>query len=425
MKTLIRSLVFAALVATFSLPVLAAINFMADGDTATQEQQDQAKADLYKKFTDNRNTNPQVAYDAGREYLTKYGTDNDQYVAYIKKWVTKYEAAMRIQTLEQNITANKFADAFTLAKQILAEDPNNLVVLRDAAWAGLNMTTTGQGSDASNAEAAGYAQRTIDMINQGATFIPNTPIDAKAKDETLGWLNYAMGIFKFKNAPTEAINFFIEATKHGGFQKTEPQTFYLLANAYENAYYTRMAQDYQNKFKTVADEQTPEGRLAKANLNEVIDRIIDAYARAINLAGTNPKYATAKTKWLQTVTGYYKYAHNDSDAGLTDLIAGIQAKPLPAAYTPLTTLPADATTPATGTTTTGGTTPATTGNPPSTTAPAGTTPANRTTNTNTTPPSTNTNSNTSRPPATSSNSASSTTNSNTARTATGNRRPRR
>ncbi|OLE51999.1 MAG: hypothetical protein AUG51_20045 [Acidobacteria bacterium 13_1_20CM_3_53_8] len=417
---MIRSLIFAALVATFTLPTLAAIRLMADGGTATQEQQDQAKADLYKKFTDNRNTNPQVAYDAGKEYLTKYGSDNDQYVAYIKKWVAKYEAVMRMQTLAQNIQQSKFADAFTLAKQILADDPNNLTALWSSAIAGLNLVTTGQGTDAINTEGAANARHAIDLINQGGTFVANTPLSADDRDKTLGLLNYALGIFNYKNAPADAIKYFIEVTKHNIPQKTEPQTFFLLASAYENAYYKRMAQEYQTKFPTVGAEQTPEGQLAKANLNEVINRVIDAYARAINLAGNNPKYAQQKPAWLQTLTGYYKYAHNDSDAGLNDMISSIQSKPLPPAYTPLTSLPVNATTPATPAT--GGTTPATGGTTPSTT-PSGTTPAqpaNRTntnTNTNTTPPNTNTNSNTSRPP--------STTSSNSSRTTTNSRRPRR
>jgi hypothetical protein len=63
---------------------------------------------------------------------------------------------------------------------------------------------------------------------------------------------------------------------------------------------------------------------------------------------------------METLKGWYKFRHNDSDAGLTEMIAGILQKPLPPEPTPLTTLPVSAegtTTPAaTGVTTAAGAT---------------------------------------------------------------------
>lgn len=425
MKTLIRSLVFVALVATFSLPALTSIGLAQTGGAAAQDQQqpDQAKTELYERFRTNVNGNQQVAYEAAREYMSKYGNDNDPYINYIRKWVAKYEAALNMQTLAQNLQANKFLDAFNLAKQILANDPNNSTVLYDASLAGLGLATSGQSNDSINAEAAGYAKRIIDIINQTGK-IGDAALTAENKEAALGLLNYALGVFNFKTAPTEAINYFIETTKHNSPQKMEPQTYFLLAAAYENGYYKRMAQEYQTKFPTVGAEQTPEGQLAKANLNEVINRIIDAYARAISLAGTNAKYAQQKPVWTQAITGYYKFVHNDSDAGLNEMISSIQTKPIPPAYTPLTSLPAGTgTTPAAGATPTPSPTPAATPTPaqPARTGTTTAQPATRTnTNTNgTTRPATNSNSNTGRPPSTTS------SNNNSSRTTTNSRRPRR
>ena len=51
-----------------------------------------------------------------------------------------------------------------------------------------------------------------------------------------------------------------------------------------------------------------------------------------------------KKAWMETLTTWYKFRHNDSDAGLTEMIAGVTSKPLPPEPTPITTLPA--TTPA-------------------------------------------------------------------------------
>lgn len=52
------------------------------------------KTDLYERFVANRMENAEAAYEAGKEYIRTYEPvdgSGDQYVAYIKKWVTLYE----------------------------------------------------------------------------------------------------------------------------------------------------------------------------------------------------------------------------------------------------------------------------------------------------------------------------------------------
>ena len=61
-----------------------------------------AKAKLYRKFLDNFKGNVEqqkVAYEAGKEYISRYGdcpAESDRKVAaYIRKWLAAYEAAVR------------------------------------------------------------------------------------------------------------------------------------------------------------------------------------------------------------------------------------------------------------------------------------------------------------------------------------------
>jgi hypothetical protein len=61
----------------------------------------------------------------------------------------------------------------------------------------------------------------------------------------------------------------------------------------------------------------------------VIDRIIDAYARAVALSGTDAQYREARARWTEQLTGFYKFRHNDSTEGLEAYIASVTAKPLP------------------------------------------------------------------------------------------------
>src|SRR5207245_10140519 len=100
------------------------------------------------------------------------------------------------------------------------------------------------------------------------------------------------------------------------------------AAAYETGPYARLSADYQKNF--AGKEETPESRQALGKLNEVIDRTIDAYARAVAAAGNDPKNRQNKTNWLNRLTVLYKFRHDGSDAGLNELIAGVMSKPLPA-----------------------------------------------------------------------------------------------
>jgi hypothetical protein len=58
------------------------------------------------------------------------------------------------------------------------------------------------------------------------------------------------------------------------------------------------------------------------------ERAIDAYARAVALT-TEPDQQEGKAKVLAQLTTLYKSFHNNSDAGLAELIAGVLSKPLP------------------------------------------------------------------------------------------------
>jgi hypothetical protein len=57
--------------------------------------------------------------------------------------------------------------------------------------------------------------------------------------------------------------------------------------------------------------------------------MIDAYARAVSLAGNDPQQQTAKGQWMTRLTDLYKFRHENSAAGLNEFIAGVLAKPLP------------------------------------------------------------------------------------------------
>src|ERR1051325_5198113 len=102
MKNVLKVLIVAAFVAVFALPAFAQ-------DTAGQSQaagpcttEAEAKAALYQKFLANYKGTPdqqKVAYDTGKEYISKYGAcpdEGDKKIAsFIQNWTTKYDKAVR------------------------------------------------------------------------------------------------------------------------------------------------------------------------------------------------------------------------------------------------------------------------------------------------------------------------------------------
>src|ERR1044071_3088337 len=131
MKLLVSRLALAALIAV-ALGSVGARQFA----VSAQETDDPVKIQIYKRFVDNRVPNPTAAYQAARDYLTKYQKDKDQYTDYLQKWVVAYERDERKQNLPGLINQKNFSEAFATGAKILADEPNNLRVQIDLGYAG-------------------------------------------------------------------------------------------------------------------------------------------------------------------------------------------------------------------------------------------------------------------------------------------------
>jgi hypothetical protein len=119
----------------------------------------------------------------------------------------------------------------------------------------------------------------------------------------------------------------LKAAKYDSDINKTPSTYYFLAAAYESGPYKTLSSAYQTQY--AGKPETPESKAALEKLNTVMDRIVDAYARAIKTAGTDPKTEQSRKEWLNQMTTYYKFRHEGSDAGLTEFIAASMQKPLP------------------------------------------------------------------------------------------------
>ena len=288
-----------------------------------QETDDPVKIQMYNRFVDNRVPNPAVAYQAARDYMQKYQKDKDQYTDYLGKWILAYESDARKKNLPNLINEKNFADAFATGAKILAEEPNNLRVQIDLGYAGYLAATAK--NEQFNATALDYARKAIQQIEAGKAPAEWAPF--KGKDDTLAYLHYAVGFLTLKTEPNQAIDSLLKAAQLESDIKKTPSTYYFLAVAYEAGPYKTLSTDYQAKYAN--KPETPESKAALEKLNVVMDRIIDAYARAIAAAGTDPKTQQNRTEWTAKLSTYYKFRHEGSDAGMTEFIAAALQKPLP------------------------------------------------------------------------------------------------
>jgi tetratricopeptide (TPR) repeat protein len=172
---------------------------------------------------------------------------------------------------------------------------------------------------------------------------PDEPSD---QEEVRARLNFAVGIILgLKNSYSEAIPYFIKAASYNSVFKTSPQTYAYLGEAYLKGPYAKLSAAYERRYS--GQDETEESRLAYKNILQIVDHVIDAYARAVALAGVEPP-KTARHEdlrigspavWMERLSELYRFRHKGSEAGLKELIATILSTPLPPEPTPITSLP--------------------------------------------------------------------------------------
>jgi hypothetical protein len=362
MKNIKTLLMTGATVALLALPVTAT-NVITVQDQCNAE----GKGALYKTFTDNRKDDQAKAYDAAKKYLAcpaaaEITPDEQKIIDYLKKWSAAYEEGMKGINFEKTLWTDKnYVEAYKQGGDLLAKNPDDLKVL-------VALGTNGYLLAASNpqltAPALDYARKALTMIEAGKA--PDNWGQLGNKETALAYLNFTIGTLTLEKEPANALKNLIKAAQFETPLKKSPFTYAYIAGAYETGPYAKMSEAYKAMYG--GKDETPESKLALANINQIVERMVDGYARAVALAGSDTQFAKQKPVWQESVTTWYKFLHNGSDAGMAEFIASVVTKPLPPEPTPLTSLPTPPATPAATPTGTNGAAPAN-----GTTAPAGTT----------------------------------------------------
>ncbi len=353
MKTMIRFLSLAALALAFTLPAYA--QDTAAAPAAQNPCEEQARTDMYTDYYNSKKGDAAAqkhAYEVGTQYLQKYSACNDKYNESVKKYVDAYKKAQRDFEFTKAISEKRWVDATALGKDILADNPADVKTTTLTAWAAYNAAIPPVNNTALSGDAITQAQRAIQLFEAGKT--ADNYVLFTSKDDAQSYMNYILGALNLKSNPAEASKYLVKLAQANGAAKQEPSTYAYLAFAYEKEY-AKLYDEYKAKYPV----ESPESKVALANINLVVDRIADAYARAVALGNKDPR----KAEWMKTLTELYKSRHGDSEAGLNEMIASSTTKPL-LITTPVTEPPVE--TPAT----TNGGDGATGTKPPMTTMPA-------------------------------------------------------
>ena len=152
---------------------------------------EEAKTAIYTEFTTERTKDPTKAFEAAKKYLACAQGAEDQYTAYLKKWVAAYEKEARKLKMPAMIyNEKKYVEAIALGKEILADEPENLRVIVDLGY-GSYLGAVNLKNESLNSDALSYAQKAIQMIEGGKA--PTTWALFKGKDDTLAYLYDVVG----------------------------------------------------------------------------------------------------------------------------------------------------------------------------------------------------------------------------------------
>lgn len=293
--------------------------------TMPSQANDNLKDRLFAEFNDYRKSlNPderRFAYPAAKDYLRKFGGDNDSNAREVQKFVTAYERALHDGDIFTAYEAKNYTKVFELGRPHLKTDPDDFFVLGTLTEAGYDSAVAGNAL--LNEETIGYARRAITLLEAGKVTKPDP---FKSMDIARGYLNSALGWFVRDQAPVEAAAAFHKAAQSDSLYRNDPAIYHRMGVALLKGEFAQLSAEYNEKFG--AKQSSPEQKALLDRIMNTGERAIDAYARAVALM-VRPEQQEAKTKILAQLTTLYKNFHNDSDAGLSELIATVLSKPLP------------------------------------------------------------------------------------------------
>lgn len=257
------------------------------------------------------------AFQLGKEYLAKFGSEENEKVKKIKNFIENYQ----IYALNKKVDEDKTAEAFALGKDILAREPDNVYVTMNLAYAGLQALQKKKDKTYAQ-ETVQFAKKSLQLFEENK--LPKVFDPFASRDDAASVLYYIIGFHSVETDLKEAAQNFYKAVQFESKIKKSSYPYNILAFYYEKEY-EKAAKDFQAKHGTKTTEDA-EMKADNARLEKIIKRMQDAYARAIKYGETEnvPNLAA----WKQRYNDIHKFL-SGSEAGASDFLNNVLNTPLP------------------------------------------------------------------------------------------------
>jgi tetratricopeptide (TPR) repeat protein len=278
------------------------------------------KATLLKQYEENKSGTAEqqkIAYESAKDYLLKFGAEDNEQVRALRKYVAAYERLLQLDTL---LKARDYPKIFELGKQILAGEPDNFFVITKMTEAGLSAAQSGNATLTTDTIA--FSRKALQLIDSGKVKDPSPFANAVA---ARNYFNIALANLLLDSSPEESAELFLKLL-HSDEYKTEPSIYYYFGRALLKGDYQKLVAEYKQKFE--GKPAGPDQQEMLRRINVVVEKIVDTYARAVALS-TKPEQQQTRKEVLGQLTQIYMALHNNSAEGLDELIATVLTKPMP------------------------------------------------------------------------------------------------
>lgn len=206
--------------------------------------------------------------------------------------------------------AGRVDEAFSTGATLLAHQPDEVRVLVQLTLLGTDQARKQNGKFV--ADSLKYGAKAIELIEA----------DKKPADmDDAGWKQYKSSMLPRSYQTVGVLKVITRdhvgakpiLLKAAELAPTDAYNYLLLGSLLDD--------DYQNQAKIY--QGMPESQAKRDTLVRVLallDSVIDAYAHMVALSEGNAALQPARQQCLQGLEGYYKYRHNNSTAGMQQLI---------------------------------------------------------------------------------------------------------
>lgn len=276
-------------------------------DAAAKLTQAEAFVKKYPKST----LRPQVAQSITSEIgrVTDAGQRLVLAERFIKTFNNDVESdRMKALVVDEYVRANRVDEAFTFGGTLLAKQPENITVLSILAIAG---------SEEARKQNPKYATQTWQYGLKAIELIEANKKPANMDDafwtyhqSLLPQLYLSVGTLALAGGkPAEARPRLEKAIQ---LNPSEPTAYFFLGGLIDDEYRV-VAESYQ------AMKEGPEKQETLKKATELMDKVIDLYARALGAAADKPNLKATYDQVLEQITPYYRYRYK-STTGLQALI---------------------------------------------------------------------------------------------------------